>query len=1490
MRFLRRLFLFIFALILIGICSRSFGQQVFPIGNPTAINRALGEYAADSALKAPKVKKVFPNFDSTGNIAVVGGILYYHDGNHWAAVDTGAGTGVTLVQLNDSLANYLKLKDSTTKWVTITQLNDSFGTHHSADSTVFSTIYRNDTGNKAIRAIVIDLIQSYGIAITGAAGQTVGSSPGWVISTDTTKIPPFTDTLPGNRKLVTPTYLAAQGYGTGTVTSVTANPLSPLFTTSVATATTTPAISFTLNTQSANLVFAGPSSGGAAAPTFRSLVSPDIPSLTGGQVGISGLSATGTPSSTTFLRGDNTWSAAGTGTVTSVGLSTPSIFSVTPTPITTAGTFSVTAVPETANTFWGAPNGSTGQPTFRTLVSADLPGGTGTVTSIATTSPLTGGTITTTGTLGITQASTINSGYLSSVDWNTFNGKLSSAVTSVGLSTPSIFSVSPTSITSTGVFTVTAVSETANTVWAAPNGSSGQPTFRALVAADLPAGTGTVTSVSNSDGTLTVTPTTGAVVASINLTNANTWGGLQTFHGIKLTDGSNIDCGSTTGTIIATDPTHKLGFYNTTPVVQQTGDIRTGLSNLGLITLGTLSASSITGTLGTGNGGTGATTQTSVNTISITYGANNTITAAPSGSAGGDLTGTYPNPTLAAAGTAGTYGSATQTPVFTTDSKGRVTAVTNTTITPAYANVTGTPVISLTVNGVTGNNNTAITVNPIPTGVSAGTCTYCTITHNIYGEATAYSNGTNPVTSIVAGTNVTTSGTTVVTVNVPSIPYSSVTGTPVISATVNGVTVNNNTAVTVNATPSGNAGGSLTGTYPNPTIAASGVTAAAYGGANSIPIVTVGTDGRVTSVTTVNPYSTGGTVTSVGLTTPSIFSVTPTPITTSGTFSVTAVPESANTFWAAPNGSSGQPTFRTIGTADVPTLNQSTTGSAGSLSPGANINGVSFTGSSNITVTAAANTLTTATLNPTVVTSSLTSVGTITSGIWNGTTIAQSSGGTGATTQTSVNTTPITYGANNTITAVPSGNAGGDLTGTYPNPTLAATGTSGTYGGSNAIPIVTTDSKGRITSITTVNPVSAPVSSVSNSDGTLTISPTTGSVVGSLNLANADTWTALQTFNKGIVFPSLNVTPATPTTGNTVFTNSVNVLTSLNNNGFQTGLDFTGNTANRIYTGANHNFTFDNLSTSTTTTNGYFKGSGGLGTFVTSIPNGDLANSSITINGTSTSLGGSVLTGTVNAVSIASANGFGGTSSGGATPALTITTSINGLMEGNGTAAVIATSTNVLSALGTQPNHTFLGNNTGSAASVGFYQPAYTDISGTPTIQTTINGTIVANATPVTVNPIPAGTAGTYGSATQTPVFTTNSYGEVTGVTNTTITPAYANVTGTPVIQTTINGTVVANGVPVTVNPVPTAVTPGTYTNTNLTVNAAGQITAASNGAAGGVTSVIAGTNVSVTGTSTPTVSVTNYPYSGLSGAPVIQVTINGTTVANGTEIGRAHV
>jgi hypothetical protein len=59
-------------------------------------------------------------------------------------------------------------------------------------------------------------------------------------------------------------------------------------------------------------------------------------------------------------------------------------------------------------------------------------GGSGTVTSITANSPLTGGTITASGSIGIQTASSTQSGAISSTDWNTFNNKISSYWTQSG--------------------------------------------------------------------------------------------------------------------------------------------------------------------------------------------------------------------------------------------------------------------------------------------------------------------------------------------------------------------------------------------------------------------------------------------------------------------------------------------------------------------------------------------------------------------------------------------------------------------------------------------------------------------------------------------------------------------------------------------------------------------------------------------------------------------------------------------------------------------------------------------------------------------------------------------------------------------------------------------------------------------------------------------------------------------------------------------------
>lgn len=66
--------------------------------------------------------------------------------------------------------------------------------------------------------------------------------------------------------------------------------------------------------------------------------------------------------------------ATGTGTVTSVALTTPSWLTVSGSPVTAAGTLAVTATTgQTANQFLATPNGSTGAVGLRAIVLADLP-------------------------------------------------------------------------------------------------------------------------------------------------------------------------------------------------------------------------------------------------------------------------------------------------------------------------------------------------------------------------------------------------------------------------------------------------------------------------------------------------------------------------------------------------------------------------------------------------------------------------------------------------------------------------------------------------------------------------------------------------------------------------------------------------------------------------------------------------------------------------------------------------------------------------------------------------------------------------------------------------------------------------------------------------------------------------------------------------------------------------------------------------------------
>jgi hypothetical protein len=194
-------------------------------------------------------------------------------------------------------------------------------------------------------------------------------------------------------------------------------------------------------------------------------------------------------------------SSYGTGTVTSVGLSLPAIFTVSGSPVTTTGTLTAVLASQTANYFFAAPNGSAGAPTFRAIVAADVPtlnqNTTGTASNVTgIVAVVNGGTGTTTPSL-VAGTNVSITGTWPNQTINSSN--LGGTVTSVAATVPSFLSISGSPITSSGTLAITY----SGTALPIANGGTGETTANTAFNALAPSQTANSGKYLTTDGTNT---------------------------------------------------------------------------------------------------------------------------------------------------------------------------------------------------------------------------------------------------------------------------------------------------------------------------------------------------------------------------------------------------------------------------------------------------------------------------------------------------------------------------------------------------------------------------------------------------------------------------------------------------------------------------------------------------------------------------------------------------------------------------------------------------------------------------------------------------------------------------------------------------------------------------------------------------------------------------------------------------------------------------
>lgn len=766
-------------------------------------------------------------------------------------------------------------------------------------------------------------------------------------------------------------------------------------------------------------------------------------------------------------------------------------------------------------------------------------------------------------------------------------------------------------------------------------------------------GGGAVSSVTNSDGTLTISPTTGSVVASLTLSNANSWTGLQTFGNHISFGGATVNVSTltsgqvltyngtnwinaapaTSGTVtsvaltapaifsVAGSPITSSGTLAITSNTQSANLVYAGPSTgspaiptfRSLVSADIPSLSYVTSVAATATSTIFSITGspiTSSGTLAFAYNSN----TLPIANGGTNISGYTTGDILYAssATTLSKLGIGSSGQVLTISS-GIPSWMANVGITQLTGDVTAGPgsgsqastvakIQGTVVSGTTGTGNVVFSASPTFSGTATFT-SGTTISTNIVAIGTVTGSnlsGTNTGDVTLGSAN----GLSIATGQILSLALSSTVNTGALSS-VDWNTFNNKQSALTFAN-------SLVNTTGTVTLVNDGTpTASQYYGTNS---------GSTLGYYNLPGGGGSGTVTSVALTMPAIFSVGGSPITTSGTLAVTLATETANTVWAGPtSGGAATPTFRALVSADIPSLSSIYLPLAGGTMSGAinmgthQINAVTDPTSAQDAATKNYVDTAVAGLQP------LASVYAATVGSNIAGTYSNGVGGIGATFTT---TSTSTFTLDGTTPPVGSRILIKDQSSGFQN---------GVYG-------FTTAPVGGVSGAIFTRTLDYDTASDMNSAGLIPV------INGTLNALSS--WQQVATITTvgtdALVFSEFTANP------------SLYLLK-----------------ANNLSDVTSKSTSYNNLSPTTTTGDLAYANGSGTNTRLAVGSTGNV----LTVSGGVPTWAPPATSGTVTAVSVASANGFAGSSSGGATPSLTISTSITGILSGNGTAISAAGTT-----------------------------------------------------------------------------------------------------------------------------------------------------------------------------------------------------------------------